>query len=84
MGVHASEIVAPAAISPVTSRAAGNAPVSQPSTMIGARVPVNVGAVLSSIFIVCSRGKLTFPQRSLRVYVRVTTIGHVPVGAASV
>jgi hypothetical protein len=44
---------------------------------------LNTGGVVSSTFIVCVNAVLTFPHRSLTVYVLITTIGQEPDGVPS-
>jgi len=76
LGVQASLMAAPAATGGQCQELRAK-PRCTTSILMAESGPVNVGAVLSSMLIVWLRLALTFPQRSVTVYVRTTTIGQV-------
>src|SRR5687767_15292267 len=81
--VHASLIAKPSNSRPATVvTAAVASPATQPSTVVVAIVPVINGGVVSSTLIVCE-AVVAFRHASVTVYVRTTTIGHVPVGTST-
>jgi hypothetical protein len=80
--VHASLIIRPRVSRPATvDTGSGASPATHPSTVVVAMDPVMDGAVLSSTFMICC-AVLIFIHASVTTYVRVTTIGQVPVEAS--
>ena len=59
--------------------AAGAAPTAHPSIFVTFKLPVTAGARLSSTLIVWMISTLVLRQTSVTLYVRVITVGHVPV-----
>jgi hypothetical protein len=73
--------------SPSNSRAATvvatvvASPMTHPSIVVGAILPVIVGAVVSFTLMICM-AVVEFKHASVTTYILVTTIGHVPVEAS--